>query len=435
MTTSLMLPPLTPAVTSHLDDLTNALGVPRQVLPDDHAIQKLWGELPELLNKIPPKYRSVQHVRLCIAVATGLFDAALNYMWNSAILSLRDRVRAFGITVIPSITQKPFDEQDLLSLRDAELIALCFRLNLITADARFALNQARELRNNYSSAHPAMGEVTRFDVAQFLSRCIDHAIIDADDIRGLDLAALIKAMQRGPFTNDQILEWSNRIRAAHDEQIGAAVTTMHGMYCDQASNEETRLNCLVVANALAPSFTASTESTLVSMHREYLAKGDEPKTKASRVFFEKIHKLELLGDPEKHHVFSSAVVQLRSAHDNWDNFHNEPPFANRLLELSQASGVPATVVHEFVETIALCAIGNRYGVSRAAEATYHTLVKNFSPKEVSALLECASRSDTALTRRLTSYDSCKKNFKELVRLVNPNSVPAPIRHVYDYWVR
>ena len=76
------------------------------------------------------------------------------------------------------------------------------------------------------------------------------------------------------------------------------------------------------------------------------------------------------------------------------NFHNEPAFAKQLQSLSKQMGVPQTAQEEFVEAVVTCASGKRYGVSWAAEPTYHELTRNFSPREVSLMLRVEQRKST-----------------------------------------
>ncbi|MES0120162.1 hypothetical protein NKK52_29945 [Mesorhizobium sp. C277A] len=89
-------------------------------------------------------------VKMCVAVATGLCDAAINYVWNAAVVELRVKVRRFGINVVPQILDdKSFDEDTLLDLKDAELLDLCRKLNLIGDDGFFFLDQCRATRNSF----------------------------------------------------------------------------------------------------------------------------------------------------------------------------------------------------------------------------------------------------------------------------------------------
>ena len=73
-----------------------------------------------------------------VAVSTGLFDAALNYLWNETIKQLRIRVingdiKYFYDVVISDDRRKKFTSQeDLLKLDDFDLIKGALEIGLIT---------------------------------------------------------------------------------------------------------------------------------------------------------------------------------------------------------------------------------------------------------------------------------------------------------------
>jgi hypothetical protein len=238
------LPNVLEATEDTLQKLIEALEVPRAVLASADEIQVAWSSLPRQLERIPPALRSELHVRMCVAVAAGLFDSAINYAWNSAVLELREKVRRFGLTVVAQIIGKSFEERDLLELKDADLLSLCLQLNLTTEDGYFMLDQCRAVRNNFSSAHPAMGKVDDAEFINFLSRCVRCALSDESNPRGVDNQALLKAVKNGRFSGEQIEEWAKRIDGTHDAQRELIFSMLHGIYCDPAVSEETRLNSL-----------------------------------------------------------------------------------------------------------------------------------------------------------------------------------------------
>ncbi|MER8829200.1 hypothetical protein NKH73_25000 [Mesorhizobium sp. M0938] len=52
------------------------------MLAEDDQIAHAWSQLPRLIKKIPPHLRDERIVKMCVAVVSGLFDAAINYVWN-----------------------------------------------------------------------------------------------------------------------------------------------------------------------------------------------------------------------------------------------------------------------------------------------------------------------------------------------------------------
>ncbi|MEP2725388.1 MULTISPECIES: hypothetical protein [Hyphomicrobiales] len=91
------LPEITDGTNDLLVQVTDALGVPRNSLPDKSQIEYAWNNLPRLLSMIPPELRDERMIRLCVSVSVGLFDSAINYAWNSTIVELRQKVVRFGL--------------------------------------------------------------------------------------------------------------------------------------------------------------------------------------------------------------------------------------------------------------------------------------------------------------------------------------------------
>ena len=429
-----LLPAVLPGTNGAVDQLTQALGVPRDMLPSSAQIEAAWSMLPRLISEIPLAYRTEHHARMCIAVSVGLFDGAINYAWNAVILRLRERVRSFGLTVVQQMVGRSFDEQSLVELRDADLLKLCLELNLLSQDGYFFLDQCRDVRNNFSSAHPAMGVIDDIEFAAFVNRCTRYAFADQADPRGIDSQAFIGALKGSRFTSDQTNEWAERMRRTHDAQRALLLRTIHGLYCDPQSGQDTRLNALDVAQVISAELSDAIISQVIDQHSEYVARGESDRQTASREFFERIGRLSgLLNDHEKHTLISTASKRLLAVHQAIDNFHNEPAYAERLLELTKQVSVPASAQEEFVDTVLTCAVGNQYGVSWVASPTYKAIIRNFSPREVRLMLHAPQRA-TILAQRLRDFPKCRERFGQLVALIDAGSISPADQPTYQRWL-
>lgn len=430
-----MLPELPLTVLPALTALTASLGIPRTVLASDEEIQYAWRDLPRELREIPVHLRGELIARMCVAVSTGLFDGAMNYIWNAAILQLRTKVRNFGLPIVAQIQQSDFEEKHLLELQDSRLLDLCLKLNLVNEDGFFFLDQCRDIRNNFSAAHPTLGNVNDRQFTTFLNRCVRYALADASSPTGVDIGAFISAVKGARFNANQCTVWVQRLANTHDAQRQMLVGMIHGIYCDPNTSEPPRLNSLDIGNALKASFTAALRSDLVNKHSEYAAKGDEPRHTASLQFFEKLGLLTLLNESEQHAVFYRAIDRLWNVHNGMNNFYNEPPFAERLLELSSQGAVPETVQEQFVQVVVCCNVGNGYGISRAAATSYDQIVKSFSPREIATMIRLAGSPANTLGKRFSSLPSCRQRFIQNLALLDPASIPSGVKAEYDKFLK
>lgn len=429
------LPALPNTVLPAITELTTALGIPREVLASQEEIEYAWRDLPRELREIPGDLRGELIARMCVAVSTGLFDGAMNYIWNAAILQLRQKIRNFGLAVVAQIQSNDFEEKHLLELQDSRLLVLCLKLNIVDEDGFFFLDQCREVRNNFSAAHPTMGTVNDREFSVFLNRCVRYALADASSPRGVNISAFISAIKGQRFNKDQCQIWVHRLSETHDAQRQLLINMTHGFYCDPATAEPARLNAIDLCGHLSSTFTSTIKSDLINSHTDYVAKGLVDKHTASLQFFERLGLLGLLNESEQHAVFSRAIARLWNTHNGMNNFYNEPPFAERLLELSQQGAVPETAQNGFVQTIACCRIGNGYGVSNAAIQYYDEIIQSFSPREVATLINKAVDRKSTLGRRVANGGSCRRNFRDVLGLIDVASIPNSVKADYDRFIQ
>lgn len=429
------LPALPDTVLPAITLLTESLGIPRDVLASAEEIEYAWRDLPRELREIPNDIRGELIARMCVAVSTGLFDGAMNYAWNAAVLQLRQKIRTFGLPVVAQIQRNDFEEKHLLELQDSRLLDLCLKLNIIDEDGFFFLNQCREVRNNFSAAHPTMGTVNDREFTTFLNRCVRYALADSSSPKGVDISAFISTIKGPRFNDQQCSIWIHRLTETHDAQRQMLVTMAHGIYCDPVTAEPARLNSLDICDGLKDSLTTSIKSELINKHSEYVANGLTDKHAASLQFFEKLGFLSLLNEAEQHVVFSRAIERLWDVHNGMNNFYNEQPFAERLLELSQQGAIPETIQQQFVQVVVCCRLGNGYGVANAAIPFYDEMIKSFSPREIATLITSANNNSNSLGRRVANIQSCRRNFKEVLLLIDSASVPNSVKADYEKILR
>jgi len=429
------LPALPLTMLPALSLLANSLGIPREVLASDEEIQYAWRDLPRELREIPSDLRGELIARMCVAVSTGLFDGAMNYIWNASILQLRTKIRNFGLPVVAQIQQNDFEERHLIELQDSKLLDLCLKLNLVNEDGFFFLDQCRDVRNNFSAAHPTLGTVNDREFTTFLNRCVRYALAESSSPRGVDIGAFISAIKGARFNGTQCETWIQRLLETHDAQRQMLVGMVYGVYCDPNTSQPSRLNSLDLCSGLKSNFSSAIRSDLINKHSEYAAKGDEERHTASQQFFEKLGLLMFLNETERHSVFYRSIDRLWNVHNGMDNFYNEPPFAERLLELSQQGAVPETVQDSYVQTICCCFVGNGYGVSRAAVPNYEQMIRGFSPREIATMVRSAISTENPLGRRVSNVGSCKQRLKEALAFIDPASIPSGVKTDYERLIK
>lgn len=114
-------------------------------LPTENIIastdeRRVVGEnLPSFLSSLSSEEkREARYLSKFVgSTAVGLFDAALNYVWNEVVLNLRKKAIVYGVdlffdaAVSGSARASYKDEDDLPGLKDVVLLDTCRKLELI----------------------------------------------------------------------------------------------------------------------------------------------------------------------------------------------------------------------------------------------------------------------------------------------------------------
>lgn len=430
MCNEIQLPDTLSQTLPQINHIMSSFQLPREILASDEEISYAWRELPREIKRIPPELRNEMIVRMCVATSVGLFDGAINYIWNAVIITLRQKVRNFGLALVAQTLGKKFENEDLDNLMDSELLDLCYKLELLSEEGYFFLNQCRDIRNNFSSAHPGIAQIDDRELINFISRCCKYGITNDYSLQGIDVSDFISSIKSGKLDDNELYVWKQRLIDTFPAQRQLLVPTLMGIYCDSESSETTRLNALRICMQIVEYMDDKVKSAMIEQYNRYFVKRNVEKCIAAKVLFEKLKLLNLLDTSEQHSVIKNACSNLLNAHLGFNNFYTEPPFAQRLCGITSSLKRPETVQYEYVYTVLMAYIGNPYGVSNAAIPYYEEMIKNFSPKEI-AILIGLSNSRSLFTDRITTYSTCKARYASALKLIDRDSMITSQLGAYD----
>lgn len=97
---------------SIITSLTTSLGIPRNVLATQQDIKTVWSNLRSTLENVKLEYRHELLARMVVSIRIGLFSAAVNDMWNTAILALKHKVKNFGYSEAASFLKRDINEKN-----------------------------------------------------------------------------------------------------------------------------------------------------------------------------------------------------------------------------------------------------------------------------------------------------------------------------------
>lgn len=419
-----------------IESVVSSLGISRNVLASKDDIETVWTSLRPTLEKINLEYRHEVLARMVVSIRMGLFSAAVNDMWNTAILALRQKVRNFGFTEASSFLEREISDKKLVELRDKDLIDICVKLGFLDDTAYFFINNCREIRNNYSSAHPSAAMLDGMELNYFMHQCTKHILGNDTVYEGFPVAEfmkILKAEELNELTKETFIE---KIKKANELQQSAILKMLFSNYVDDVSDEFVRNNCLEILGQTWGVYNQSAVAEIIELYASYSIKGATLKKQYSERLFEKLGKVELLPKEQRIGILLTAIKDLENAHHGMNNFYNENPFAIRLSEINHRS-VPKPVIYRYVYVVALGYVGNSYGTASSAEHYYEKMIKNFSLKDVEVLFEILEdkSQDNYLVYRVGNVQRCKIKFKELLKLLNDDVIPVKNKSAYTHYLK
>ena len=111
------------------------------VLVEIKERETVIANMPNVVEYLNPtqKERAYYISKFIASCSVGLFDAALNYLWNETIVNLREKVIRFDLEYFydstignPGKRKKFKTEEDLRKLNDSDLVTGCLETGIIT---------------------------------------------------------------------------------------------------------------------------------------------------------------------------------------------------------------------------------------------------------------------------------------------------------------
>ena len=126
---------------------------------------------PDVIRDIDADYRgrALYLSKFIAAVGAGLFDAALNYLWDETVAELRRRIAGYDLAYFFDVAVTSPDrrkhlrtEDDLTKVEDQEMIRAAREMALISEVGFQQLDLIRYMRNHASAAHPNQNDIQAY---------------------------------------------------------------------------------------------------------------------------------------------------------------------------------------------------------------------------------------------------------------------------------
>jgi hypothetical protein len=395
---------LNPSLAGFLD----SLGLPtEQVLVELGERRFVLQSLEKTLRFLPYDERKKAYYlsKFSISVAVGLFDAALNFLWDETILALRRLAGTIDLSYFFDTAEKREayrarlqTEEDLAVLDDFTLIDTCARVDLLTDVNRERLRHVNYMRNHASAAHPNQSDLTGEEMIAWLSNCLRYAITAEPDHAVIATKQLLINIRGTLIPAKDIPVIASDLEKFTPERIDDLLWTLFGIYVDPAQKADCRTNIASLAPYVWALASEDRKFQVGARHEHFLKGADQQRKTFADEFLGHVDGLRYRSEDVLTSELLDKLRSLNAAHNGMNNFYNEWPHAASLASSLPVSGVvPRAARPEWVKVVTKCHVGNGHGyyegVDSTADRHYQHYIAGFGEAELVQFLKLFEESD------------------------------------------
>lgn len=415
-----------------------AIGLPTEgVLVPVEERRRLFNNLPDALDRLDDegRARSLYMSKFVMAVGAGLFDAALNYLWDETIRELRRRVVNYDLKYFydiavtsPERRNKLKDADDLSSVDDSELIRATNLMGLISDVGFKQLELVRYMRNYASAAHPNQNELTGLQLTGFLETCIREVITLPESSVVAEVRKLLANIKTTTMDSSGALAvagFFDQLPQSQSDNLGQG---LFGIFVDPDSDNQTRGNVRLLLPHLWPHLSEDVKRGFGVRYGRFVANHDQQQAELAREVLDLVDAQSYLPESVRVTDIDEAIDALAAAHQAMNNFYTEPGLARRLRSLVGSEPVPTAVRNKYVLTLVNVFLGRASGISWSADETYREMLAALSPAE--ARIALLAFEDLGISGKLQLAKPTKQ-YEELLELLTSKFSDKPSRALLE----
>lgn len=389
------------------------IGVRERVM----VLDNLEGALSGLARE--RRSNSVYLSKFMMAVSAGLFDAALNYLWDETIGELRKRIVDYDLTYFfdlavpaPEKRKDLRGEADLLKITDEELVRSAATIGFISPIGQQQLDLVRFMRNHASAAHPNQHELSPYSLLGYLETCIKEVITLPPTTAMVTTSRLLANIKQETVSDEDASSFATFFLQLREAQVDALLDGLFGIYVADATPELARDNVRKLVPHLWPRVPEDKRFSLGVRHSRFRVNLDTAQADRAREFLQVVDGMGYLAEDVRGGEIDVLLDRLIAVHNAMDNFYNEPPIARQLKEFVGSQPVPQGIRRKYVRTLVELFLGRASGISFQADGVYAALLQQLTPDEGAVALVFLTEADLA---GLLSY---RKPKQQLARLLD-----------------
>lgn len=416
--------------TSGFQSYLRELGLPYEnILASDQEKAMLQVSLPMVMQTIPEtsKKDATYLSKFVAASAIGLYDAALNYLWNEVVVSLREKVKLYGldlffdVAVGGDLRETYTSEEDLKLIKDAVLIDNCFKLEIISSVLQEKLKHILYMRNHIGASHPTDESIYTSELLGWLQTCVTQVIDERPSEAAIFVSQFIVNLKNEALSIDEatLKQFSSVLQQQNRTFNGNLLVSIFGVYIKKNTSSAVRGNILKLAPIIWDASSEQKKYEVAMRYDRFTLNLDEDSKNLTNSFLEICNGLSYKSEGTKVSEIVTLLDELLENHYSYNNFHKEVPTARELSKyIQRESDILPNFEEKLIETILICRLGNgnwyNEGVSPGACKYYDDIITLLNAKQVNLLLKFLNTT----CKSDVQNSHCRFQLKEILSLIN-----------------
>ena len=374
-----------------ITEFLDTIGLPSDNIIANISEREIIGKnLPQYIYDLPNDLkRDARYLsKFVVGAGFGLFDYALNSVWNEVVLSLRSKAIMYGIDIFfdkavgGSIRSAYSKEEDLAGLRDNVLLNTSKKLELISETTYKKLAHILDMRNDIGISHPTNYSINAFELLGWLQTCIQDVLNDKPSAAAIQVKAFIDNLKELTTTLDQqtIDTFEPQIKTLASHHCDSILRTIFGIYVAPDTDQVVKKNISLISSIIWECSSDDEKYKLGIILEGYNNNLHKIKYDKGEEFFTTVKGNRFRTKSERVIALDNLSTRLKDSHYGWDNFYHEVPIIEKIMTyIEKSSDIPNQISRQIINTILLCRIGKGIsyndGISTGAKPYYDNFFK------------------------------------------------------------
>ena len=426
-------------------DFLEDIGLPSENIIASQEEREIIGKnLLSYIESLPVEVkRDARYLsKFVVGAGFGLFDYSLNAIWNEVVLDLRKKAIAYGLDIFfdSAVGGKAREfyqtEEDLPSVKDADLLLTCRKLELISDTTYKKLKHILDMRNDIGISHPTNYTINAFELLGWLQTCIKDVLNDKPTNAALQVQAFIKNLKTytSPIDQKTLKTIEARLKELASHHLESIIRTTFGIYVKNDTNQQVRKNISLIAPAIwnncldEPKYKIgiTLEGYNTNLHKDKYVLGEQ--------FFQDVGGNSYRTTNERTIILDILLDQLSAIHNGWDNFHHEAPIADSIASyVKEQNDILPNNADKLIKVILMCRIGRGVtyynGVSPRGKPYYDHILSILGDKYVSIAIVALTNFE--IQGKLESSIS-RKEVKQALETIKQSVVNSRLIECLNY---